>query len=157
MVPLFRSFSKDGKTAEPPKIYGTGFCGDSSPSAGGQDPVNSEIRFLTDEVHQVLHNIKDPVRGRCAGETPLIAGFNDMEASGLHSGESTGILCRQNVRKMLTEAIEKLPKDEQLLLALYYCEDLGIGEIGEVMGIGQPCVLRLFKRALLDLLTGIRK
>lgn len=119
--------------------------------------MKREIQCLTDEVHQVLRYIKDPVSGAFTGDASLNTGFNDTRTSGSRHDEPTGILCKQNVRNMLTEAVKKLPKDEQLVLSLYYCEDLSIGEIGNVMGIGQPSVSRLLKRALLDLLTRIRK
>lgn len=49
------------------------------------------------------------------------------------------------LKKVLTQAIDELPPREKTLLSLYYCEGLNFKEIGEVLECSELKVIRLFK------------
>jgi RNA polymerase sigma factor for flagellar operon FliA len=51
--------------------------------------------------------------------------------------------------RAVTEAIAELPERDQLLMSLYYVEELNLKEIGEVLGVTESRVSQL--------LTGIVK
>ena len=51
----------------------------------------------------------------------------------------------------MAESIQKLPKREQLVLSLYYNEELTFKEIGKVLEITESRVCQLHARALLSL------
>lgn len=51
----------------------------------------------------------------------------------------------------LTQAVDRLPERERVLLALYYVEDLTMQEIAEIFGITKPRVCQLHSRALVRL------
>src|SRR5688500_15747922 len=55
------------------------------------------------------------------------------------------------VKDRLAEAIESLPEREQLVVALYYDENLTLREIGEVLGVTESRVSQLHTKAVMRL------
>ena len=53
-----------------------------------------------------------------------------------------------NLRRALVQAIEVLPEREQLVMSLYYEEDLNLREIGEVLGVTESRVCQLHSQAV---------
>lgn len=51
------------------------------------------------------------------------------------------------LRKQLANAITELPEREQLVLSLYYDEELNLKEIGEVLGVSESRVSQLHSQA----------
>lgn len=51
----------------------------------------------------------------------------------------------------LSEAIEKLPEREKLVLALYYDEELNLKEIGQILGVSESRVSQIHSQAALRL------
>ena len=49
---------------------------------------------------------------------------------------------------MISDGLEKLPEREQVILALYYGQDLTLKEIGAVFGITESRVCQLHAQAL---------
>ena len=60
-------------------------------------------------------------------------------------------LASSEVKDRLTEAISSLPEREQLVVALYYYENLTLREIGEVLGVTESRVSQLHTKAILRL------
>ena len=58
---------------------------------------------------------------------------------------------RSEVKDRLTEAIASLPEREQLVVALYYYENLTLREIGEVLGVTESRVSQLHTKAVMRL------
>lgn len=54
---------------------------------------------------------------------------------------------RDSFQKQLAEAIRTLPEREQLVLALYYDEELNLKEIGAVLGVSESRVSQLHSQA----------
>ena len=65
---------------------------------------------------------------------------NPLEALSLH-----------DLRDRLADAIEDLPEKEQLVLSLYYDEEMNLKEIGEVLGITESRVSQIRTQAILRL------
>ncbi len=61
------------------------------------------------------------------------------------------VLVEEELKIHLIEAIKSLSKRQQILLALYYYEELTFKEIGEIMGISESRVCQLHARAIMDL------
>lgn len=57
-------------------------------------------------------------------------------------------LLKGDFRRRLVDAIELLPEREQLLLNLYYTEELNLREIGAVLGVNQSRVSQLHSQAI---------
>lgn len=59
----------------------------------------------------------------------------------------------EGLRQALVKAIADLPEREQLMMALYYEQDLNLREIGEVMGVSESRVCQLHSQAVMRLRT----
>ena len=62
-------------------------------------------------------------------------------------------LAHSQVREALADAIGRLPEREQLVISLYYYEELTLREIGEVLGVTESRVSQLHTKAVLRLKT----
>jgi RNA polymerase sigma factor for flagellar operon FliA len=70
------------------------------------------------------------------------------------------IVEKEEIRRVIVEAIEELPDKEKKILVLYYYEDLTLREIGQVLEVTESRVSQLHTKAILRLrakLTNIRK
>jgi RNA polymerase sigma factor for flagellar operon FliA len=70
------------------------------------------------------------------------------------------IVEKDEIRRVIVEAINELPDKEKKILVLYYYEDLTLKEIGEVLEVTESRVSQLHTKAILRLrakLTNIRK
>jgi RNA polymerase sigma factor (sigma-70 family) len=66
-------------------------------------------------------------------------------------------LLEGNLRQRVMEAIEALPEREQLVLTLYYQEELNLKEIGAVLEVGESRVSQLHSQAIKRLRTKLGK
>ena len=62
----------------------------------------------------------------------------------------------QQMKNKLAEAISQLDEREQLILKLYYEEDLNLKEIGEVLGIIESRVSQIRTKIILKLRAKLR-
>lgn len=60
-------------------------------------------------------------------------------------------------RRLLAQAIEKLPERERQVVALYYLEELTMKEIGEVLGVTESRVSQLRTQAIVRLRANLPK
>jgi RNA polymerase sigma factor FliA len=61
------------------------------------------------------------------------------------------------IKDRLTDAIASLPEREQLVVALYYYENLTLREIGEVLGVTESRVSQLHTKAVMRLKTHLQQ
>jgi len=62
-----------------------------------------------------------------------------------------GDLEKSELRAFLVTAIDRLTKQEKLVISLYYFEELTLKEIGEVMSISESRVSQIHTKAVLKL------
>ena len=62
----------------------------------------------------------------------------------------------QQMKNKLTEAVSQLDEREQLILKLYYEEDLNLKEIGEVLGVIESRVSQIRTKIILKLRAKLR-
>jgi RNA polymerase sigma factor for flagellar operon FliA len=67
---------------------------------------------------------------------------------GGHEPDPLELLSDKALRQSLAGAIAALPEREQLLMALYYEEDLNLREIGEVLDVSESRVCQLHTQAI---------
>lgn len=70
------------------------------------------------------------------------------------------IVEREEIRKVIIQAINELPEKERLVIVLYYHEDLTFKEIGQVLEVSESRISQLHTKANLRLrakLTNLRK
>ena len=65
-------------------------------------------------------------------------------------------LASTEIKDRLTEAIASLPEREQLVVALYYYENLTLREIGEVLGVTESRVSQLHTKAVMRLKSALQ-
>ncbi len=66
-------------------------------------------------------------------------------------------LASSEVKDALTEAVSGLPEREQLVVALYYYENLTLREIGEVLGVTESRVSQLHTKAVMRLKSALQE
>ncbi|MFQ3547364.1 MAG: RNA polymerase sigma factor WhiG [Termitinemataceae bacterium] len=77
-----------------------------------------------------------------------------------HSLNPDVIVEKDEIRRIIVDAINELPDKEKKVLVLYYYEDLTLKEIGQVLEVTESRVSQLHTKAILRLrakLTNIRK
>ena len=70
---------------------------------------------------------------------------DDQAENALNMAELT------DTRRLLAEAISRLPEKEKLVLELYYYEGLNLKEIGAVMGLSESRISQLHSKSILRL------
>lgn len=65
--------------------------------------------------------------------------------------EPFDLLGKEDFQQALTEAIKDLPEREQLVVSLYYDEELNLREIGEVLEVSESRVSQISSQAMLRL------
>jgi RNA polymerase sigma factor for flagellar operon FliA len=58
---------------------------------------------------------------------------------------------RDEDRRLLADAVESLPKQERLVVSMYYLDDMRLKEIGEVLGLSESRISRILARGELRL------
>lgn len=86
-------------------------------------------------------------------------GFDDLGVTDdvLHSEEGDkptisephADVLRDDLMTHLTQVIDRLPQKEQLVLSLYYEQDLNLKEIGEVIGVSESRISQILSQAIL--------
>jgi RNA polymerase sigma factor FliA len=66
-------------------------------------------------------------------------------------------LASSEIKDALTEAVAGLPEREQLVVALYYYENLTLREIGEVLGVTESRVSQLHTKAVMRLKAALQE
>lgn len=114
----------------------------------GRAPTATELAeamgMTLDELHRArgdavsLASIED-----CYSESDLAFAAEDADAE--------SALLRIEDRELLVEAIRELPERHQLVIQLYFVEELNLAEIAEVLGVSVPRVHQLKAAALAKL------
>jgi len=126
----------------------------------GRDPTEeetaSELNLGMDEFHKLLDEIK--------GISFLPENIHDFvrenrESHMFSSGseELFDATYRQEIRIHLAEAIAGLAEKEQLVLSLYYYEELTMKEIGAAMGYTESRISQIHTKAVLKLKTRLAR
>jgi RNA polymerase sigma factor for flagellar operon FliA len=117
--------------------------------------VASVLGVSLDEYHQNLQKLS---YGRLLSFDQLV---DDPERAGqLPASPSPGpveALEEEELRVALARVIESLPEREQLVLSLYYSEELNLREIGSVMGVTESRVSQIRSQAVLRINARIRE
>jgi RNA polymerase sigma factor for flagellar operon FliA len=91
-------------------------------------------------------------------ETDKISIGESIESPSSMNPDST--VEREEIKRVIVQAINELPEKEKKVLVLYYYEDLTLKEIGQVLDVTESRVSQLHTKAILRLrakLTNLRK
>lgn len=125
----------------------------------GRNATDQEVAQelgITKEQHQILLRdvslatilyLEDFLPGEEDSQSRRIMDLirDDQAENALNMAELT------DTRRLLAEAISRLPEKEKLVLELYYYEGLNLKEIGAVMGLSESRISQLHSKSILRL------
>lgn len=104
----------------------------------------------------IAHNLLcEHYRGQRRGGGPPVD-LSETSVRDLCAGPST-LLGQQRDQRALLEALRAIPFDAQVILELYYWEQLTGAEVGELLGIPENTARSRLRRAKQLLLTALRE
>jgi RNA polymerase sigma factor for flagellar operon FliA len=119
----------------------------------GRDARDTEIadtlEITLEEYYKILqdnsyHKVLS-VEDMGLGEESLLDNLSD-NAPGILDG-----LQKDDMQRIIAEAVASLPERERLVMALYYDEELNLREIGAVMGVSESRVSQIHSQAVIRL------
>ncbi len=121
-----------------------------------REPTDEEIAaYLRTDIETVQRGLVDSNRFLLSLDA---ASERDEEESDLYDRladenqpDPQQMSLEDDLRSELARAIRRLPEREQLVLSLYYHDELNFKEIGSVLGISESRVCQLHARALVNL------
>lgn len=98
------------------------------------------------EYHQIL---VDSTSSKIYSIDMLEENDSDSVIPGSSEHAPDEVLTNIEYRRQLVESIKALPKKEQLVMSLYYDDELNFREIGEILGLTESRICQLHGQALL--------
>jgi RNA polymerase sigma factor FliA len=90
-------------------------------------------------------------------EAPIEDGTEALTLLPARPEDDPFLQCQSSeMRRLLADAIEKLPERERMVLTLYYYEELTMREVGAVMGVVESRVSQLHASAMAKLRVALR-
>ncbi|HID95481.1 MAG TPA: FliA/WhiG family RNA polymerase sigma factor [Candidatus Latescibacteria bacterium] len=130
----------------------------------GRFPTEEELAeslgITTEELAKRMEDVKattllsldELTEGEGGHKEPLV----DVTSQGMKE-DALSKLEREELRDYLARSINELPKQERLVVALYYYEELTLKEIGQVMQISESRVSQLHTKAILSLRLKLKR
>jgi RNA polymerase sigma factor for flagellar operon FliA len=110
-----------------------------------QEAVGGGVRKTEDDE---VSDIADAVEGLVTiyvTALDAMEGFQIADDSGPSVDETLEV---EQARRLVAEAVEKLPEQERTLLSLYYYKELSLEEVGKHLGLSKSWTSRLHTRAI---------
>ena len=109
-------------------------------------------KMLSDIHGAALLSLDDYIRSNIGSDSSSST-FND----GMKSDDSPSEdLIRSELKEVLAEAVRKLTEKEQLVISLYYYDELTLKEIGKVMELTESRICQIHTMALIKLKSKVK-
>lgn len=118
-----------------------------------EQEIAAEMGIPIDELYDIAHRIDGSILvGQQVSSGYERSGKHDLIESAPSRDESPFDLCaRSEVKEKLANAIEALSEKEQMVVSLYYKEELTMKEIAAVMQLGESRISQIHSVALAKL------
>ena len=100
-------------------------------------PIEDYYKILQDNSYHKVLSVED----MGLGEESLLDNLSD-NAPGVLDG-----MQKEDMQRIIAEAVASLPERERLVMALYYDEELNLREIGKVLDVSESRVSQLLGQA----------
>lgn len=120
----------------------------------GRQPLDEEIAEALDLSLADYYELLDEIKGISVLPLEILDALQEGQTEtqvGVHSDTPFQGIYREQIRQKLAEAISSLPKNEQLVLSLYYYDELTMKEIGAALGYTESRISQLHTKAVLSL------
>ncbi len=122
----------------------------------GRDATSAEVAAeMGIDINEYHAMSQDAVCGRLFS---IEESFVDEEPHSQESVENKGSFStphtqtqRDSLKQSIAQAIRDLPEREQMVLSLYYDEELNLKEIGQIMGVSESRISQIHSQAALRL------
>ncbi len=126
----------------------------------GRDPTDEEIAREMNVGMDEFHKLLDEIKGISFLPENIHDVVRENRESHMLSSASEELFdsaYREEIRKHLGEAITGLAEKEQLVLSLYYYEELTMKEIGATLGYTESRISQIHTKAMLKLKTRLSR
>ena len=65
-----------------------------------------------------------------------------------HNSQPENAFLQEESRQILAQAVKSLKEKEQMVISLYYVEELNMGQIAAVMGVSEPRISQIHSSAI---------
>lgn len=121
--------------------------------------VAKEMRISIDELHEMLTAVSCTsmlmLEDLCRDKDEEAAVRDNIADPNAVSVDE--ILTHEEIKNLLAASIEGLPKQDKLVVTLYYYEELTMKEVGLVLGVSESRVCQIHSGAILRLRGHIKK
>lgn len=119
--------------------------------------IAAELALSIEEYQTLLGDLKGLEIGTLHAERNEDSGEEELAYVPGRPDEDPLFCClRGELKEKLTEAIDRLPERERLVMTLYYYEELTMREIGLALGVVESRVSQIHSSAVLHLRTALR-
>ncbi len=128
--------------------------------AADEEEVAQEMGLSLEGYYSMINEINGVFLTDIGGVRKKIPHFSDEDLLNLLVDEPENhpfnLLSLEELKEVLTRAIEELTPKERTVISLYYYEELTLKEIGEVLGFTESRICQIHTKAILKLRTKIR-
>ncbi|MCP3921808.1 MAG: FliA/WhiG family RNA polymerase sigma factor [Desulfobacterales bacterium] len=121
-------------------------------SPATEEEVAEELDLTLEKYHDILSKIHRTALLRLdsfiGSDSDKGATFKDQLKS---TDSPEDVVDRKELKKVLAEAIRKISEKEQIVISLYYYEELTLREIGEVLSLTESRICQIHTTALIKL------
>ncbi|THB74313.1 MAG: RNA polymerase sigma factor FliA [Gammaproteobacteria bacterium] len=122
----------------------------------GRDAKDTEVTealgITLDEYHQILNDVSV---SKVFSFDQLDSQNSDTDIFSDNEYNPVNVLQKHGFKAGLADAIGNLSERDQLIMSLYYEEELNLKEIGEVLGVSESRVSQIHGRIMLKLRTAM--
>ena len=129
--------------------------------APGEDEIAEEMGMSVDEYHRFLSAASAAtvasVEELLVGEEPMGSSDEAVAEPADEFADPRLVIEKRELRRLVAEAVMRLPERERSVVSLYYEQELTLKEIGEIMGVTESRVCQIHTQATARLRSAVQR